>query len=279
MTIGRLPNLSARGVLLALVSSIVCLAQSPPATVIGKFVGTWKDNESKRKIGSSAPGLRFRRASSGQLEELRGPDERPVVEAVNFDGKPYQVDTPSDTTIAWKQIDANHFERTNLQNGKSMIVRRIVISADGKTLTETLERKLADGRTRNTTTVYKRSAEDSRGLVGVWKPESIRMRPLRQMKIEALGTNGLKTTDLRGVSSTLTFDGKANPVTGGFVISGIASSGRLASDNTIEVTDGREGVAFAKRTFTLSGGGKTLTITTTAQNAAGDPSVDVYEKQ
>jgi hypothetical protein len=87
MTIERLPNLSARGVLLALVSSIACLAQSPPATVIGKFVGTWKENESKRKIGSSTPGLRFRRAAGSQLEELRGPDERPLVESVNFDSK------------------------------------------------------------------------------------------------------------------------------------------------------------------------------------------------
>jgi hypothetical protein len=38
---------------LALTSSMLCQAPPAPATVIGKFVGNWKENEAKRKVGGA----------------------------------------------------------------------------------------------------------------------------------------------------------------------------------------------------------------------------------
>jgi hypothetical protein len=284
MTTERQP-IGARVITLALVSFILCVAQAAtePATVIGKFVGTWKENEAKRKIGSTAT-LRFRRAANGQLEELRGPDARPLVQPVNFEGKPYAVDN-SKNTIAWKQIDANHFERTLFETGKLLTTRRIQISKDGKTLTEVTERKLSDGKDFTTTVVFKRSSGDPQGLVGIWKPESIHNSEPARQKHELVGTDGLRVTTLAGAfggrTVTLTFDGKPTAVAGPSVISGTMVAAKVLNADTIETTHSREGVVTGKETWVLSSDGKTLTMTFMGlgPNTGGVPFVQVFEKQ
>ncbi len=57
-----------------------------------------------------SPELRFRRANSGGIEELRGPENRPLVQPVKFGTKPYAIEDSKDT-IAWKETDSNHLER------------------------------------------------------------------------------------------------------------------------------------------------------------------------
>jgi hypothetical protein len=105
----------------------VCSAQNP------KFIGTWRENEAKRQMGSGVP-LRFQRSASGATEELRGPEGKPLVQPVRFGNKAYAVDN-SRNTIEWRQADANHFERRIYQDGNLLTIRRIAISVDGKTLT------------------------------------------------------------------------------------------------------------------------------------------------
>ena len=85
----------------------VCAAQPAPSpeTVIKNFVGTWQENEAKRQIGS-AFSLRFRQGPNGGLEELRGPEARPLVQPVRFTGQPYGTDD-SKNTIA---LEAVRFE-------------------------------------------------------------------------------------------------------------------------------------------------------------------------
>jgi len=279
MKIERLPIFGARVISLALLSSILCLAQSTPAVVIGKFVGTWNENEAKRKIGSGLT-LRFRRAANGQLEELRGPDARPLVQPVNFDGKKYNVDN-SKSTLTWKQHDASHFERTISENGNLITTRRIQISADGKTLTEVTERKTSDGKDLVATVVFKRSSGDQQGLVGIWKPESVHTSEPSQVKYEAIETSGLRVTGRGGFTQILTFDGKPIPVTGPAVISGTTIAAKIVNDRTIETISSREGVVTGKGTSVISPDGKMLTSTFTSlgPNAGSEPGVVVYEKQ
>ena len=146
---------SARAITLALSASLLCVAQTPTS----KFVGTWKENASKRKI-SPATTLKFRRDAQGNLEEIRGSEARPLVQPVRFDGKPYSVDS-SKNTIVWKQIDKTHFERTISENGKLLTTRRIQISDDGKMLTEDTERTLVDGAKEVVTWQYRRTTGES----------------------------------------------------------------------------------------------------------------------
>src|SRR2546421_10621952 len=107
-------------------------------SVIPRLSGTWKEDVSKRQIGSERH-LVFRRSAGGTLEELRGADLRPLVQPVNFTGKPYTFDPASKNTIAWTQRDASTFERAIYNEGRLLNTRRIHLSSDNKTLTEDTE--------------------------------------------------------------------------------------------------------------------------------------------
>jgi hypothetical protein len=224
--------------------------------------------------------LRFRRSGNGGIEELRGPEGRPLVQPVNFGTNPYGVDN-SKNTIAWKQIDSNHFERQLFENGKLLSTRQITISKDGKQLTEVTHRKMPDGKEIIATVVLSRSSGEPQGLVGTWKAMSIRTSEPTEQKIDAIGSNGLRVTGRNGFISTWTFDGKPNPSSGLGLISGMTDSAKVVNERTIEVTLAREGTATGKSTFMVSSDGKTLTVTTAylGPNAGNEPSVAVFEKQ
>jgi len=248
----------------------LCSAQTS-ATLNPKFIGTWKENEAKRQLGASVP-LRFRQTGA-QLEELRGSEEKPLVQPVKFGEKAYPVDN-SKNTIEWKQIDATHFERRIFENGKLLTTRHISLSADGKTMTEVTDRPDNDV----TTITLKRISGEGKGLVGNWKPETIHTSRPETRKIEAIGTTGIRVTTDRGVVDTLTFDGKPNAVTGPAVISGTMISAHLVSPNKIETSSSREGAVSATTTLELSTDGKTLTATNKLASG-GAPSITVLEKQ
>ena len=250
--------------------SSAALAQTQP-TLNPKFVGTWKENEARRQLGTSTP-LRFRQTGA-QLEELRGSEAKPLVQPVKFGETAYPVDN-SKNTIEWKQIDATHFERRIFENGKLLTTRRLSVSADGKTLTEITERPDNDV----TTVTLRRISGDGKGLVGTWKPETIRTSRPATIKVEATGTTGIRITTDRAVVNTLTFDGKPNAVTGPAVISGTMISAHLASPNKIETTASRDGAVDGTNTIELSADGKTLTETAKLASG-GAPSIGVFEKQ
>jgi hypothetical protein len=121
----------------------ICDALSDHATVIKNFVGTWKEDQAKRKLGSMPP-LRFQRSPDGELQELRGPEARPLIQPLKFGNAAYSVDN-SKNTILWKRIDGTRYERQLFESGKLITTRQISLSNDGKTLTEVTRRKLDGG--------------------------------------------------------------------------------------------------------------------------------------
>jgi hypothetical protein len=266
-------------VTLALISPASSLAQTDHSKVIGKFVGTWTENESKRKLGSGIPGLRFRNGTNGSLEELRGPEARPLVQPVKFGTDPYAIDNGKNT-IAWKQIDAMYFERKLFENGKLITTRQIVVSPDGNKLREVTKRFSTDGKEMTETVIYQRSSGSPQGLVGIWKPESIRSSEPAQEKIEAVGSNGLRLKGRTGNTVTWDFTGKPQPAMGPGTISGTTDTAKILNDNAIEVTASREGIATNKTILVVSDDGKSLTATTTSLGrTGGQPSVTVFEKR
>jgi hypothetical protein len=271
----------ARIIPLVFVSTLLCFGQSSsaPASVIGRFAGTWKENEAKAKLGS-APGLRFRTSGDGGLEELRGTDAAPLVQPVHFDGKPYAVDSGKNT-LAWKQTVPNQFERQIFQEGQLIATRRIKISNGGKTLTEETEQKLQDGTTSLVTVIYSRSSGEGSGLAGIWKPQSRHSNNPARITVSGAGANSLKWTNQTGVTYTAALDDKPVSVTGPAVISGTMIAYKKIDDYTLASTSSRNGVVTGNGTLTLSPDGKVLTVTNmqVGSNVGKDPSVSVYEKQ
>jgi hypothetical protein len=279
----RLSVIGLLGVLIGAVQ-IVASAQSS-GSVIARFTGTWKEDVSKRKVGSMA-NLRFQRNAKGGLEEVRGPEVRPLVQAIVFDGKPHKLEI-GNNSIAWKQSNPNTFERV-LSDGngtRTLTIRRIRISADGKTMTEEIEGKTADGRTSVDTVAYQRVSGDAQGLVGRWKPMSFKTDNPDVVKYELAGANGIRFSDASNMPTDVTFtatlEGKPMPVVGAAVIAGTMTAAKRVDDRTLEFTQSRDGVVSGKSIQQLSADGKTLTVTETSvgPNASAEPSVIVYVKQ
>lgn len=254
-------------------------ASSSPGSVISKFAGTWKEDVSKQKIGSMRS-LVFRSHANGGLEELRGSELRPLLQPVNFTGKPYAIDG-SKNTIAWKRIDSNTFERAIFNDGQLVNTRRIRLSAGGKSLTEETEFVRPGGRKGLNTIVFHRVSGDQ-GLAGRWKPDSFKTDTPQQLTYEPAGVNGLKVSTIDSETTyTVMLDGKPVPVIGRTVISNTMAAAKQIDGSTIEITQSREGVATGKSTTTISADGKILTLTTTSfdPSAGKEPSVSVYIKQ
>lgn len=278
--LGPYSNSGARAITLGLsiLFLFLSLASAATAASLDKFTGTWKENESKRKLGPLVA-LKFRLDAKGNLEELRGADARPLVQPVRFGAKAYTIDN-SDNSIAWKQIDKTHFERTLFAAGKVLTVRHIKISDDGKTLTEVTDLTLTNGRKDVTTIEYHRTKGDGPGLPGVWQAVSLHSTIPAEIKYEAMGDH-LKMLDDRGVTFNVGLDGKPVEVTGPGVISGTMVAMKQSDPQTLEMAQSRQGVATGKTTMSISADGKVMTVTAInlAPDASHEPSVTVFDKQ
>jgi hypothetical protein len=261
-----------------LAASLTSVGQAPaPTQVAGGFAGNWVEDQSQRKTGALRS-LTFRNGANG-LEELRGSYARPLVQPVRFGTAPYAVDE-SKNTLVWKQLGGGRFERTIAEKGQTINVRRITISADGKTLTETTETNLASGKKSTITIVYARTSGSGQDLEGVWKPQTLRSDTPQKMSIREVGS-ALKVSTEAGLTYTLTFNGKPEAVTGPAVISGTTNAGKIVCDRLIRIEGARMGTPVNVATWTLSADGKTLTTSnmTLGPDASKEPSVSVYLKR
>jgi hypothetical protein len=138
------------------------VAMAAIALAADNTLGTWKLNTAKTK---PAPGVSpvtnltvTREATDGGVK-ITGKGERAdgtkidAVTNATYDGKPVTVTGTGlrYDTVATKQVNANTItqERT-----KYHVTVRIVVSADGKTLTQTTKGTTADGKPITATTVF-----------------------------------------------------------------------------------------------------------------------------
>jgi hypothetical protein len=152
-------NVIARFIIGTVITAAVMFAADSSA-------GTWKFNAAKSKTTSANPiksrtDVREATADGGgkvtRMEVLKDGTTRNYSYTFKFDGKEYPVvGGPFDRT-AQKRIDANTttFETRNTGN-KYHLSGRIVISSDGKTLTQTYEGTEADGKPITNTNVFDR---------------------------------------------------------------------------------------------------------------------------
>lgn len=284
MSIDRAFSVNPARISAAFAFCLLGAAQSTPQPVLQKFVGVWVEDEAKLKLGASSVPLKFRQAADGGLEEIRGPEAKPLVESVKFGTEPYAIESGSKNTIAWKQIDPSHFERRILNEGKLQNVRRIKISQDGATLVEVTEATPPGGKKQTSIVTYKRVSGGPQGLAGTWNRQSIKRSPAPTVKYELDETGSLKVSDDIGGNQrhfTVKMDSVPVPIVGATVISGTAIAFRVVDDHTLESATSRDGVASAKTTLTLSNDGKVLTTSNTVVGPNGnlEPTVRVYNQK
>lgn len=207
-----------------------------------------------------------------------------MVQTMVFDGKPHKLED-SINSIAWKQLNPNTFERLLTDGTRTLTLRRIRISAGGKTMTEETEGKTNAGGTSVETIAYQRVSGDAQGRVGRWKPVSVKTDNPDTVRYEPAGTNGIKFSTAANMPTdttyTVTLDGKPAPVVGAAVMASTMTAATVVNDRTIEFTNSRDGVVTGKIVVQVSADGKTLTATetTVGPNASAEPTVIVYAKQ
>ena len=116
-------------------------------------LGTWKLNEAKSKFAGKA-------RNHTVVYEATGDQIKITVDGVDadgaavhnewtgkFDGKDYPVTGEANADArSYKVIDANTLELTNKKGGKTLMTGRIVVSADGKIRTVTIDSTDAQGK-------------------------------------------------------------------------------------------------------------------------------------
>jgi hypothetical protein len=146
----------------ALAGAVVALAGS--AFAAENWIGSWKLNAAKSKTGDTAirvETLKFEKTAAGIKLTSEGKDAqgKPVQAGytAKFDGTPAPwTGNPMADSAAPKKIDDNSYENTWKLAGKGTVTAKVVVSADGKTLTVTQSGKDPQGKDVQSVAVYDR---------------------------------------------------------------------------------------------------------------------------
>ena len=146
---------TALALAVCLFGAIVCLAADG-------FMGTWKLNEAKSKIGPGAP------KNSTVVYEAAGDSIKVTIDGTGgdgkplhsewtgqFDGKDYPVTgDPSTDMRSFKKVDDHTLMVTQKKGDKVTTTAKIVLSADGKSRTVTATGTDASGKKVSSTAIY-----------------------------------------------------------------------------------------------------------------------------
>jgi hypothetical protein len=144
------------GALLLLAAGIVYAAGNDA------FLGTWKMNEAKSKIGPGLP------KNSTVVTTADGDNMKVAIDGTDakgqayhsdwkgkFDGKDYALTgDPANDMRSYKVVDDHTLVTVSKKGGKETISARIVVSGDGKTRTVTAGGTNASGVKTTSTQVY-----------------------------------------------------------------------------------------------------------------------------
>jgi hypothetical protein len=151
-----------RSVLVVFVALAALLAASPSARTqsTDPWMGTWKVNLAK---STYKPGPKPTVAGTVRMEPMAG-GFKTTIDATNPQGQPTHTETVGkfdgkdnpvtgaptpNTTAAYKRINGRTFEVMGKADGKPTVTTRVVVSADGKSLTATQTGKNDRGETVN----------------------------------------------------------------------------------------------------------------------------------
>jgi hypothetical protein len=149
---------------LTVLSLAVCFAAWATAALAGEnWVGSWKLNESKSKLGTGvrATALKFEATPEGIKLTSDGIDPQGKATHGSFTSKfdgadvPYSGN-PMAETASPKKVDDNNYENVWKKGGKVTVTAKVSVSKDGKTLTVTQTGKDPEGKPVNLTAVYDR---------------------------------------------------------------------------------------------------------------------------
>jgi len=148
---------------LCLLTFVVCvMASAAFAASTDAFMGTWKLNASKSKLSDSGP------KNETVTYEAAGDQIKVTIEGTQadgtktktewtgkFDGKDYpSTGNPNEDMRSCKQIDAHTLHVVSTKGGKVGLTAHVVVAADGKSRTVTVNGTDAQGKKWKSVAVY-----------------------------------------------------------------------------------------------------------------------------
>jgi hypothetical protein len=145
-------------VVFVLLAAFLAIGATAQAQTGDPWVGTWKTNLAKSTYSPgpkpTVPGVvKMEAVADGFKTTIDATDPQGksthTETAGKFDGKdnPVMGAAAPNSTAAYKRIDGRTFEVTTKVDGKPTVITRVVVSADGKSLTATQTGKDAQGQT------------------------------------------------------------------------------------------------------------------------------------
>ena len=148
-------KITVLALLISAVAASLCIAADDA------FMGTWKLNEAKSKIGAGMPKnntVVYAQSGDEVTITVDGTDGGKAVHHVwtgKFDGKDYAAKgSDMQDTRAYTKVDANTLTYKVKKNGKDVGSGKVVVSADGKSRTVTESNTGKDGKEATTTAVF-----------------------------------------------------------------------------------------------------------------------------
>lgn len=147
---------------LCVVMFVVCLVASAGFAATDSMMGTWKLNAAKSKLSDSGP------KNDSVTYEAAGDSIKVTIEGTmpdgskgksewtgKFDGKDYpSTGNPNEDMRSVKQIDDRTLHVVSKKGGKVVLTAHVVVAADGKSRTVTVNGTDAKGKKYKSVAVY-----------------------------------------------------------------------------------------------------------------------------
>jgi len=255
---------------LALCFTTLAIAADNPA--VNPWIGTWKLDPAKSHfIGDT---FTYSKLPSGMMHFTDGST---VSYDFAIDGKPYKA--AYDRTTVWTAAGTNAWNSVTSANGKVIYKAHHVLSADGKTLTNTYTGAKPDGSSFNDETVYTR-VTGTNGLEGKWRSTKVNISAPDTFVVSSPSA-GILHWDIPSYKESVEGkpDGTDHPITGPTVPPGLTLSFKYLSPTKISYTVKNNGKPDGYGIQTLSADGKSFTDVSWSPGKESEKSTGFYAKQ
>jgi len=246
---------------------VACLVAGTIWAADDPFVGKWKLNPQKSKMTDEMKVTSL----GGNKFSFDFGDGNP--ETIVADG----TDQPasSGSTLAVTEVSPDEWRVVRKRDGRVEVRATWTLSNDGKTLHDDFTFIGDSGKTTHLVYVYERKGAGS-GFAFDWVSTSEQLDTVYVVQVRPFEGDGLSFITSGEGTMNLKFDGKDYPGQGSAV--NIMSSGQRLNARTLELTDKISGKVVDTREVSVSGDGKSLTMTV-HEPGRSEPNVFVFDRE
>jgi hypothetical protein len=254
----------------SLVPILLAITALPVAAEANAWDGTWKLDKAKSQF--SGPTFTIAILGKGEFQIVTRSYDYKLI----CDGKYRPVF--GNRSLACLKATANTMDTAERENGRSLNTVHRQLSADGKTLTQTMVAIDAHGTKRTTRRDFARSSQ-STGLAGAWRDANSLDRQPQVMLTSLTGSTLHLSFPLEKQYTDMKLDGTDSLTHGTFGEDRVTLSVKPENQRRLLTVQKLNGTVVSQGILTLSSDGRSITEATWRPEAPSAKSWLVYEKR